>query len=307
MKPDALLDQLSTSQQNGRTAIAGNVSEALQSDIEFELEQSHALQARRCENGAPFIFFVDGAGRPRVVQGCCNNWLCKRCGQIRARHEYGRIVHGSQVLHDAGHDLYFVTITCRGREISAEQADADYLKWTNRLLTSMRRDMRGAAWAYAQVTERQQKTRPHPHSHFITTYEPADAVPTMRVKNGVPRQVIISTRFDLLNERAGLGPQHEITLIDNPTAVAVYVSKYLFKDSISTVWPRGWRRVRYSRSWPKLPVEKPEIAYPLIKISDWHRMAAEYNTVFADSEVTYEAALARRIDVVVYQRDGAFA
>lgn len=295
------LDQLSTLQQFGVNTVLESTSQSLLKDIEFELEQSRAIQAEKCENGAPFIFFVDNTQRPRVVQGCCNSWTCPRCGQIRARHEYGRIVQGAREIAAQGHDLYFWTLTCRGRDMPLEKAEAEYYTWTNKLLTYLRRDCRkdGQFWAYAQITERQQ--RQHPHSHLISSYAPSDAIPTLKIKNGTPRQVLVSQRFTLLNERAGLGPQHEITLIDVPEAAAVYVSKYLFKTSASTIWPRKWKRVRYSRSWPKLPEPETDTAWPLLKVSDWQRMEASYSKVYADSRVTLEAAYARLITCVVYE------
>lgn len=284
----AYLDQLSISQQ-------------LAESIEFELEQSYALQAKKCSNGAPYIFFVDGSGRPRVVQGCCNSWLCERCGQIRARHEYGRIVEGARQLSEAGHLLYFWTLTCRGRDMPLADAMRDYLCWTNKLLTYARRDCKqqGGHWAYAQVTERQD--RQHPHSHLIVSFIHNDTLPTTITHNGKEREVGASVRFDKINAAAGLGRMYELSHIRNPIAVAVYVSKYLFKDSITTEWPRSWRRVRYSRSWPKLEREPAEVAYPLIKIADWRRMSYEYPVIYADSQVTLEAAYARLITNVVFR------
>lgn len=295
----ALLDQLSTSQTNSLKTGDLSISDALRSDIEFELEQSHAVQAEKCENNAPFIFFVDNTSKPRIVQGCCNNWQCPRCGQIRARAEYGRIVSGARELSEAGHTLYFWTLTCRGKDMPLEQAENDYLTWTNRLLTATRSRAKreGDFWAYVQITERQQ--RQHPHSHLIATYAPPDAKPTLKIKNGTPREVLVSKWFAAQNERAGLGPQHEITRIDTPEAAAVYVSKYLFKDSMNTAWPKGWKRIRYSHSWPKLPEQHPEIAWPLINLSDWRRVQREYTQVYADSQITLEAAYARLITCVV--------
>jgi len=294
----ALLDQLSTSQTNSLKTANLSISDALRSDIEFELEQSHAVQAEKCENGAPFIFFVDNTGKPRVVQGCCNNWQCARCGQIRARQEYGRIVHGARTLAETGHNLFFWTLTCRGRDMPLDQAESDYLKWTNRLLTAARTRAKrsGDFWAYVQITERQK--RQHPHSHLITTYAPDDATPTIKIKNGKQREVLVSKWFAVQNERAGLGPQHEITRIDTPEAAAVYVSKYLFKDSMTTAWPKGWKRVRYSQTWPKLPEQHPEVAWPLLSMSDWQRLS-HYPVVYADTQVTLEAAYARLITNVV--------
>lgn len=91
-----------------------------------------------------------------------------------------------------------------------------------------------------------------------------------------------------------------MTAVREPVAVAVYMAKYMFKTAMATAWPKGWRRVRYSRSWPKLPERAPEVAFPLIKLADWHRMERLGITVHADSEVTLAAAWARRITCVKY-------
>lgn len=271
------------------------LSDNLAADVEFELEQSYALQAKSCERNAPFIYFVDNTGRGRIAQGCCDNWLCARCGQIRARREYGRIVHGANTLNEAGYTLYFWTLTCRGRDMSLEQAQNDYLLWTNRLLTACRTKAKRAAefWAYAQVTERQK--RQHPHSHVITTWVPGDAEKTKY--NG--REVLVSQWFADRNNTAGLGSQHQITEVVNSHAVAAYVAKYLFKESVSTEWPKNWRRVRYSRNWPALPLEKAVEGWPLLSLSDWNRAAAAHNVLYVDSAITLEMCYARLITNVI--------
>jgi hypothetical protein len=277
----------------------GEISQQLQSDIEFELEQSHAVEAEKCENNAPFIFFIDNTGRPRIVQGCCNNWLCGRCGQIRARAEYGRIVNGAKELIEQGHDLFFWTLTCRGRDMPLETAMKEYYRWTSLLLDAAYRKAKrsGSHWSYAQIVERQK--RQHPHSHILTTYCPPDAIETAVTKNDKTFTVMASEWFAQQNERAGLGSQHVIRPVYNPVGAAVYLSKYFFKDSMSTEWPKNWRRVRYSRSWPKLPDQDTEIAWPLLKMADWQRVEALGVAVYADSQVTLEAAYARLLTCVV--------
>jgi len=294
------LDLLSIRQTKENFSL-DNVSENLRADIEFELEQSHAIQSAKCENNAPFIFFVDNTDRARVVQGCCNNWLCERCGQIRARHEYGRMVQGAKDLAEQGHKLYFWTLTCRGREMPLETAMSGYYAWTSKLLDAARQKCKreGGFWAYAAVTERQKRL--HPHSHIISTYCPSDAIETVHTTDtGQEITLLASEWFTKQNHRAGLGPQHVIRPVYNPTGVAVYLAKYFFKTSMSTEWPRNWRRVRYSRSWPKLPEQETEIAWPLLKMADWQRMEALGLTVYADSQVTLEAAYARLISCVVW-------
>jgi len=293
------LDRLSTSQTN-----IDGIGEGLRNEIEFQIEQSYEVQARRCERGAPYIFYVASNQSAHIVQGCCNDWTCPRCGQIRARKEYGRIVEGARKLSDEGKSLYFWTLTCRGADMPLETAERDYLIWTNRLLTSVRvKATRSASfWAYVQVTERQK--RQHPHSHIISTYAPDDAIPYRKgefMPNGrkAKHDCLWSEWFRSANIKAGLGAECDLSAIENAVAVAVYVSKYLFKDSMATKFQKGWRRIRYSRNWPKLPDPKNTDAFPLVTLRDWQRMDALNMTVRADSYFTYEAALARRIFCVI--------
>lgn len=237
-----------------------------------------------CINNAPYFAYQIEAKKWGVVQGCCNDWNCPRCGQQRAREEYGRIVVGAREIAKA-HSLYFLTITCRGKEMSLQDAEQNYLLWTNRLLTSLRIESKraGGAWYYASVTERQKRL--HPHSHYITTYCPDD---TVFIKKGegktfVTTGDIFPAKHDTLQSyhleracvRCGLGNQYDLSGVRSVEAGSRYVSKYLFKETIfSEIWPKGWRRVRYSNNWPKLPEVKGD-AFILMKFVDWLRLGRE--------------------------------
>jgi hypothetical protein len=234
-----------------------------------------------CLNNAPCFAFCIEAKKWGVVQGCCNDWNCPRCGQQRAREEYGRIVSGCREISKK-HQMYFLTITCKGEGLTSEQAEAGYLEWTNRLLTRLRAAQKraGGQWYYACVTERQK--RQHPHSHFITTYCPPDA---LLVKKGQPKYYTtlsawFPAKHDTLQseilERAtagsGMGSIYDISRIESIEGGSRYISKYLFKESIfTTKWPKGWRRVRYSQNFPKLPEKKGD-AFILITQADWFRL-----------------------------------
>jgi len=259
---------------------------------------AHSETETLCTNGAPFIALQTAGKAYRVVQGCCNDWTCPRCGQIRAKREYGRMVMGCRELAQ-DHELYFITLTCRGRELSLEDSQANYLEWTNRLLTALRTRAKrdGKPWHYVQVTERQQ--RGHPHSHMMTTFYPHDLREGNRkswkhsggllVSENVP-----ASRSDWLQERcisAGLGDQYDISKVRDAEAASRYVAKYLFKPTIfQTHWPKKWRRIRYSRSFPKLPETEIE-AFPLIKKSDWRRLARLAVVVTPDSPVSHNRCL----------------
>lgn len=276
-------------------------------DIALQLETAAGLKYERCDNNAPYIFFVDRTGRGRIVQGSCNNWLCDRCGHLRALEEYGRMVTGAKRLDDEGHQLYFLTLTCRGADMPLEEANENYMRWTNTLLTNCRTKHKraGGHWAYVQVTERQK--RGHPHSHIITTFVPHDAALAGKnalLSNGAiaKRECLDSAWLVNACKSAGLGPMVDLTVIENPAAVAVYVAKYLFKDAMQTKWPKHWRRIRYSRSWPKLPAYDCPEAFPLLSYTDWLRMQNLGITVYADDPAIVDMAHARLVTCVVYKR-----
>lgn len=240
-----------------------------------------------CTYGAPFIALVAG-GEARIIQSCCNHWECPCCGEKRARYEYRRIVDGCEKLATE-HELYFWTLTCRGREITLEEAEANYYAWTNVLLTNARVKCKRQVgyWAYVQVTERQKKTRRHPHSHIITTYLPEDAQITMDARG---TSAYVSSWFSKANESAGLGSQHRISKVESAAAVSRYVAKYMFKETMTETFPPKWKRVRYSQNFPKLAEKDFDLVIVLNKPTDWR--TADYTNVTwtAENEVIYEMA-----------------
>lgn len=235
-----------------------------------------------CVNNAPYFAYQIEGKKWGVVQGCCNSWNCPRCGQQRAREEYGRIVVGARELARTN-ELYLMTLTCRGREMTQKEAEDGYLLWTNRLLTRLRTQAKrsGVAWAYASVTERQK--RGHPHSHYITTFCPDDCVFVAKggTKSFVTHTTTVVAKHDTLQssylERAcwecGLGYQYDFSRLESAEAGSRYTAKYLFKANIfETIWPPKWQRVRYSRNWPKLPDVKGD-AIVLLSDQDWQGLA----------------------------------
>ena len=55
---------------------------------------------------------------------------------------------------------------------------------------------------------------------------------------------------------------------------AMYVTKYLTKSLESTVWPKGLRRIRTTRSWPQLPTPEP--------LPDWQWQIIPQNVQVSD-------------------------
>jgi len=234
-----------------------------------------------CVNNAPLFAFQRDGKKYGISQGCCNSWTCPRCGQMRAKHEYGRVVEGIRSLAEHN-QIWFITITCRGKEITRKEADDGYGQFTNKLLDAWRLQSKRThqKWAYVQVTERQ--TRGHPHSHILTTFCPTDIVTHGWKKQRVSvdgasfMAFVQANRSEYIQNsvvRAGLGKEYDITRAVAIEGVARYVAKYLFKDNVfNTVWPKNWRRIRYSQSFPKLP-EQTTDAFVLLKRDDWHKLA----------------------------------
>ena len=235
----------------------------------------------KCAYRAPYFAYKTIASTWNVVQGNCHHWDCPKCGIGRAKHEYGRIVEGCRTLAK-DNPIYFLTITCKGRGLSVKDAETNYLTWTNRFFDACRQRAKRShqEWYYAQVTERQK--RKHPHSHILTSFNPQDLyiahVPKYVALGQGERKPSqnLSLRSDFIAKqciRSGLGSEYDISVVETVEGASRYVAKYLFKSSIfSDDWPKRWKRVRYSQSFPKLP-DRDTDAFVLLQHSDWYKLA----------------------------------
>jgi len=265
-----------------------------------------------CKYNAPFFAYQIHLSRYGVSQGCCNHWDCPRCGQTRAKQEYGRIVSGIRSLALCG-PIYFVTTTCRGKELTTDEADENYLKWCNRLFSAWRArtKSRGGKWVYVAVTERQK--RGHPHSHILTTADPGDLYLGHVWKERTPNLYVpsdsreIALRSDWLARAvvsAGLGSQYDISIASSVEGTSRYVAKYLFKPTIfEDKWPKGWKRVRYSHSFPKLPEIETD-SFVLISETDWAWLGKRASIVEVnDSETLLDVRWKlKKSDCIVVQK-----
>lgn len=284
----------------------------------FSIRQTNALSVQsyapqKCTNNAPFFAYQTSEKGYAVVQGNCHDWQCPRCGINRAKQEYGRIVEGCRTLAEQ-YDLYFLTLTCRGKEMPLEESESHYYEWTNRFLTALRTRAKrdGKAWHYAQVTERQK--RGHPHSHVLMTFEPHDLrdgeKESWTTINGKPVKTLIpALRSDWIEKRAisaGLGSQYDISKVESVEGASRYVAKYMFKDSMFlTDWPKNWRRVRYSQSFPKLEKQTSD-AFVLIKDEDWQHLAKLAVVISPQDEASEKQCLEmlRHHDVIIRRTKG---
>lgn len=245
-----------------------------------------------CAYSAPYFAYKIEGKTWGITQGNCHHWDCPKCGEGRAKHEYGRIVEGCRTL-ESDNNLYFITLTCKGKHLKLADAMKGYLEWTNRLFSALRADAkkRNLLWSYVQVTE--QQGRGHPHSHILTTYVPADLTNGYkrsyhRDENGLRSFVQKSVlRSEYLSKRvisAGLGEQYDISRVDKVEGASRYVAKYLFHpDMFKAKYPKGWKRVRYSQSFPDLSATKHDCIC-LLSRENWALLSREAVVVRCSDE-----------------------
>ena len=285
----------------------------------FSTSQTTSTAPAKCHKNAPYICIPSERGSAKLYQSCCNDWTCPRCGNLRAKREYGRMVEGARELAKS-HQLYMMTITCQGQE-TVETAEEKYLERTNRLNTNIRayaQRKQGKKVEYAAVIERQE--RGHPHTHYLTTFCPNDAyyivddytrycddikllntqIPLemrftpLPVENFDHRQMF-SMWLSLACVNAGLGVQVRIAICDEIEGASRYIAKYLFKSAMTTKFPDGWRRVRYSRGWPKLPEIEASSAFVVMSAWDWLQVAQLNKPVECFGKTVYQRAYNWRV------------
>ena len=162
----------------------------------------------------------------KVVTVYCGQWTCLRCQKVLARQWAWRVrIH----VDKAGKPAYFWTLTLRGNVRTA----AHGFKVLPRLWDTLRKAVQRSVgkWEYVAFVEGHPKRGNIPHFHIISMAK-------------APRRIKDLAMY------AGFGYQAKEKRVDGPGA-AGYVAKYASKQHADT--PRGFRRVRASRSWSKLP------------------------------------------------------
>lgn len=166
----------------------------------------------------------------------CKEWRCPICAPINALHEAIRTANGVYALFCAGLIPKFATVTQAGTvrtpefayKIIANQWDKFRNRWQYWARKSDEPNF------YAAFVEGQERREAMPHFHIIGCALPnADMLRSWAVESGLGYEVDCSR----LKPNAG---------------TAWYVSKYSTKSTDAAVMPVGFRRVRYSRDWPKM-------------------------------------------------------
>jgi len=291
-------DVLRVNELDAAIAQYGGQSDSAFLDLFSTSPTTEDLWSEFCTYRAPYFAYKKRDNVYGVVQGCCNHWDCPKCGITRAKQEYGRIVEGCRTLAKQ-HDLFFITVTCRGKELSANEADNRYLEWTSRLLDALRIQTKrsNGYWCYVQVTERQKRS--HPHSHILTTFRPPDLEQGHKRtysrdnQGGLHWENVKCFRSEYLQARvvgAGLGEQYDISQVETVEGASRYVAKYMFKpEMFSAKFPPNWKRVRYSQNFPKL-AERETDAFVLLSLADWDNLAKLATVVQVSDNVSLSEA-----------------
>jgi hypothetical protein len=165
--------------------------------------------------------------RAKIVAVLCGKWMCPQCARENARLWAWRCkIH----IKARNNRAYFWTFTLRGK---FETANEGYLAlpglW-NRLRMRILRST-GKGWSYCAFVEGQPQRGYMPHFHVISMSKSP-----YRLKD--------------LAMYSGFGYQADEKRINSAKA-ATYCAKYASKQNPKT--PHGFRRVRASRDWAKLP------------------------------------------------------
>jgi hypothetical protein len=171
-----------------------------------------------------------------VIWVPCNQWKCETCQRTLAQQWAKRVRYGIALWPG---DAYMWTLTLPGW-IDHPALGFRLLprRWQN-LSQTVRRNCE--EFHYAAFVELHPYRRNIPHFHIVSLVKAPKRLKDMAV-------------------HAGFGHQAKETLISGKQA-AYYVTKYASKQGRGM--PKGFRRVRTSQGWPKLPEPFiwPEVIY----------------------------------------------
>lgn len=165
-----------------------------------------------------------------VIAVRCGSWYCPNCMKINARQWSWRV---SLHISNVGKPAYFWTLTMGRKYKTAEQAYKDLPKLWDRFRKYIKRLHHGK-WEYVAFVEGQPHRVDMPHFHIISLIKSPKRLKDIAVWSGFGYEA----------------KEKKVT----SAKAAWYVAKYASKQSPSC--PRGFRRVRSSAGWAKLP-ERP--------------------------------------------------
>lgn len=174
----------------------------------------------------------------QLITLACDRWNCPYCRRILAWRWAERVRFGIDLI--SRRDPLFWTLTLPGWVVQPETGYRLLPDNWNRLRQHLRREQ--GTFTYAAFVEPHPRRKNIPHLHVITFQWPRERLKDLAV-------------------HCGYGYQADIQQVSSAGA-ARYVSKYASKQELAM--PKGFRRVRVSQDWPKLPepAYEHEVIYP---------------------------------------------
>jgi len=190
------------------------------------------------------ILECSGTGRPFIVgsnsetfeafifKPNCNSWECAACAEIKAKAWTLDAFRGAGILQASGRNVDMLTLTTRGGRGRTRERSINSFRKSWPVLRKRAR-YTGGPLEYLAIPE--QHKNGVVHLHLLITNE-------------------LSKRWWKDNAYlVGLGFMVTVEPVDHAGEAGLYVAKYLGKDFVNVSWPRGFRRARASRGWPRLP------------------------------------------------------
>lgn len=211
----------------------------------FSLEQFDGSKGD-CPNArVPYLLGLNTVQRRAILfRPRCKMWSCPVCGPANAWVWSFRANDGAHSLHDAGATLDFLTITPHER-LSPSQS------WW----------VAPKAWMKLQARTRRAAGK---FEYF--------AVPELHKSDKVHFHMIVTARLgkrwwkDNARE-CGFGYQNDVKEVWELGGVTGYMNKYLIKTLAAASIPKGTRRVRTSRGWPKSGKRDPPVDWQFIPLN----------------------------------------
>lgn len=197
--------------------------------LDVLIEQVAAFECKNAQT--PLLKAVNHYAKKAVFfHPRCKLWDCEICGQINKELWTWRAWHGTKFFLQAGWHVDFVTLTSH-EKLGAAGSIAVFPSAWDKLRKRVSRKYPG--FQYFAVPETHKDGRLH--VHMIVTAN----LPKRWWKNA--------------GRACGMGYQTDLQEVEN-AGVTGYVSKYLAKTLQISNLPKGFRRVRTSQGFPKLPM-----------------------------------------------------
>lgn len=202
-----------------------------------------------CPSSSPFVWSDDIVENQRtILKTRCKRWDCPYCSQVNKLQHRLRVYHGLSKLENQGHKFAFVTITSHKDLKDTVSCYRVFQKAWSKLSTRYRREVykiTGLSAEYVYIPELHKDNRLHWHGVF------SGQLPKRFWKNNCAE--------------CGLGYMADSSNLDNISQATNYVTKYISKNVGQSIDIERFRRINYSRGFPKNEPAKTDSNWNVLK------------------------------------------